>query len=244
MNLEVLYEDNHCLAVNKPAGVPSQGDATGAETLVDLASRYLKQRYGKPGNVYIGLVHRLDRPTSGVVLLARTSKAAGRLSAQFRAGAVEKVYWAIVEGAPKEDEGLWTDRLEKDRRANQSRTLEETEEGGKEAGVAFRVLERCRDSTWLELRPLTGRSHQLRVQLASRGMPIGGDARYGARTRITAMDGGGRIALHARSLRFTHPTRGEAMAVEAPVPTDWPGLSRSHPGSPFASSRPGGGSGL
>jgi 23S rRNA pseudouridine1911/1915/1917 synthase len=242
MSLEVLYEDNHCLAVNKPAGVPSQGDESGAETLVDRAGRYLKQRYHKPGNVYVGLVHRLDRPTSGVVLLARTSKAASRLAAQFRAGAVEKTYWAVVEGVPREEEGIWTDRLEKDRRTNQSRSLADSEEGGKEARVAFRVLERWPDAAKLELRPSTGRSHQLRVQLASRGLPIMGDARYGARRRIEAMDGGSRIALHARSLRFTHPTRGEAIEVVAPVPADWPEPSRSLRGSRCASSRPTAGS--
>jgi 23S rRNA pseudouridine1911/1915/1917 synthase len=242
MNLEVLYEDNHCLAINKPAGVPSQTDESADETVVDLASRYLKRRFGKPGNVFLGLVHRLDRPTSGVVLLARTSKAAGRLSAQFRAGAIEKVYWAIVEGVPKEDEGIWTDRLEKDCRVNQSRVMAGWEEGGKEARVAFRVLERRVDAALLELRPTTGRSHQLRVQLASRGLPIQGDVRYGARSRMAARDGGGRIALHARSLRFTHPTRGEVIDVEAPVPADWPALSRARPGSRYASSKPAEGS--
>src|SRR5262245_36816036 len=213
MNFEVLHEDNHCLAVNKPAGVPCQGDESGAETLVDFAGRYLKRRYGKPGNVYVGLVHRLDRPTSGVVLLARTSKAAGRLAAQFRDGAVEKVYWAIVEGVPREDEGVWTDRMEKDRRTNISRTLSKSEEGGKAAHLAFRVLDRWQNAVKLELRPLTGRSHQLRVQLASRGLPILGDVRYGAGKRIEATDGGSRIALHARTLRFTHPTRREAIEV-------------------------------
>jgi 23S rRNA pseudouridine1911/1915/1917 synthase len=242
MTLEVLYEDNHCLAVDKPAGLPSQGDESGAETLVDLAARYLKQRYGKPGNVYVGLVHRLDRPTSGVVLLARTSKAAGRLSAQFREGAVEKVYWAIVEGVPAVDEGTWTDRLEKDRRANQSRVLAESG-GGKEARVAFRVLERWQDAAWLELRPSTGRSHQLRVQVASRGLPIAGDLKYGARRRVVAIDGGNRVALHARSLRFSHPTRGGAIEVVAPVPADWPEPSRLRPGSPCATSRPAAGPG-
>ena len=131
MNLEILYEDNHCLAVNKPAGLPSQRDRSEDTSLVDVASRYLKERYGKPGNVYVGLVHRLDRPTSGVVLLARTSKAASRLAAQFRAGTIEKVYWAIVEGRPGEDDGTWTDRIEKDRRINRSRTLESGSEGGR-----------------------------------------------------------------------------------------------------------------
>jgi 23S rRNA pseudouridine1911/1915/1917 synthase len=239
MRLDVLYEDNHCLVVNKPAGVPSQADESGAESLVDAAARYLKDRYHKPGNVYVGLVHRLDRTTSGVVFLARTSKAAARLSAQFREGQVEKTYWAIVEGVPSQDEGIWSDRLEKDHRTNQSRTLDESESGGKEARVAYRVLDRRTGKAWLELRPLTGRSHQLRVQLASRRLPIMGDVRYGARSRVEALDGGSRIALHARSLRFTHPTRGAAIEVEAPVPADWPGPARSHPGSPSASSRPG-----
>jgi 23S rRNA pseudouridine1911/1915/1917 synthase len=234
MNLDVLYEDNHCLVVNKPAGIPSQADASGADSLVDAAARYLKDRYDRPGNVYVGLVHRLDRPTSGVVLLARTSKAASRLSEQFRAGRIEKVYWAIVEGAPAADEGTWTDRIEKDRRTNVSRRLDGEDEGGKEARVAFRVLDTWPDSARLELRPMTGRSHQLRVQLASRGMPIVGDVRYGAGGRLRALDGGGRIALHARRLTFTHPTRGEAMSFEAPVPADWPAPERSRPGRPSA----------
>jgi 23S rRNA pseudouridine1911/1915/1917 synthase len=242
MTLDVLYEDNHCLAVNKPAGLPSQGDESGAETLVDLAKGYLKQRYGKPGNVYIGLVHRLDRPTSGVVLLARTSKAAARLAAQFRAGTIEKTYWALVEGSPTVDEGLWTDRLQKDRRLNASRVVGEVEEGGREAKVAFRVLHRWTDVAKLELRPFTGRSHQLRVQLANRGLPILGDERYGARSRIAAADGGRRIALHARSLTFSHPTREEVIEVEAPVPSDWPEPSQSPQGLRSASSRPAGGS--
>lgn len=242
MTLDVLYEDNHCLAVNKPAGLPSQGDESGDSTLVDIAKDDLKRRYGKPGNVYLGLVHRLDRPTSGVVLLARTSKAAARLAEQFREGTIEKTYWAIVEGAPDADEGIWTDRLEKDRRANASRVLEEAEEGGKEARVEFRVLRRWPDAAKLELRPMTGRSHQLRVQLASRGLPILGDERYGARSRIMAADGRTRIALHARSLRFRHPTRPESIEVEAPVPADWPEPSQSPPGSRYESSKPAAGS--
>jgi 23S rRNA pseudouridine1911/1915/1917 synthase len=242
MRLEVLYEDNHCLAVNKPAGLPSQGDESGAETLVDLAGRYLKQRYHKPGNVYVGLVHRLDRPTSGVVLLARTSKAAARLAAQFREGTIQKVYWAIVEGCPDVDEGAWIDRLEKDRRTGASRVVAGSEGTGKEARVAFRVLDRWPDRAKLELRPSTGRSHQLRVQLASRGLPIQGDERYGARGRIAAADGGRRIALHARSLRFRHPTRPEVIEVEAPVPADWPEPAQSRRGSRSASSKPAAGS--
>jgi 23S rRNA pseudouridine1911/1915/1917 synthase len=238
MNLDPLFEDNHCLAINKPAGLLSQRDETGSESLVDLVTRYLKERYGKPGNVYVGLLHRLDRPTSGVVLIAKTSKAAGRLSAQFRAGTISKVYWAIVEGGPSESEGAWIDRLQKDGQINRSRIVAEGDSEGKDARVTFRVLERWGNATKLELRPLTGRSHQLRVQLARRGLPIVGDTKYGATTRILAHDGRARIALHARSLTFNHPTRGEAIVVEAPVPGDWPEPWRAWPVRWCASSKP------
>lgn len=217
----VLFEDNHCLALNKPSGMPTQGDESGAESLVDWAREDLRVRHRKPGNVFVGLVHRLDRPVSGVVLIGRTSKGAGRLSEQFRAGTIEKVYWAIVEGGPQGDEGTWTDRLVKDERRN----VVEVGEVGKEAALAFRVLDRWRGGSWLEVRPVSGRSHQIRVQLASRGVPIVGDLKYGASTRVEASDGGHRIGLHARSIRFRHPTRPEAIEVRAPVPSDWPGPS-------------------
>ncbi len=222
MTLDVLFEDNHCLAVNKPAGLPSQADSSGSACLVDLASSYIKTKYSKPGDVYLGLVHRLDRPTSGVVLLARTSKAASRLSAQFRAGTIEKVYWALVEGAPAEPEGEWIDRIEKFSDQNISRILPVSSTAGKEARVRYRVLEPMGRLTKIELRPGTGRGHQLRVQLAHRGLPIMGDVKYGASSGLRALDGGSRIALHAYGLGFTHPTRREAIWVEAPPPADWP----------------------
>ena len=225
MNLDVLFEDNHCLAVNKPAGLLSQGDASGDPSLVDLATQYLKTRYNKPGNVYVGLLHRLDRPTSGVVLLATTSKAAGRLSDQFRTGTISKLYWAIVEGKPREQEGEWVDLLEKDAEQNRTGVVLEKSSLSKEARVAFRVLERSGRFTKIELRPATGRSHQLRVQLARRGLPIVGDQKYCATTQLKALDGRFRIALHARRLTFTHPTLLEAISVDAPVPADWPELS-------------------
>jgi 23S rRNA pseudouridine1911/1915/1917 synthase len=242
MKLDVLYEDNHCLAVNKPAGLPSQGDESGDASLVDIVTGYLRERYRKPGNVYVGLVHRLDRPTSGVVLVAKTSKAASRLSAQFRAGSISKVYWAIVERAPREDDGVWIDWLGKDRRINRARLLSEGDSEGKEARVSFRVLERWGDRAWLELRPWTGRSHQLRVQLARRGFPILGDGKYGATSRLVALDGRSRIALHARQLTFMHPTHQEAIVVEAPVPADWPELSPKRSARGFGSNKPGAGS--
>jgi 23S rRNA pseudouridine1911/1915/1917 synthase len=226
MNVEILYEDNHCLAVNKPAGIPSQDDETGDPSLVSWAREDLKARYHKPGNVYVGLVHRLDRPTSGVVLLARTSKAAGRLSEQFRSGRIAKLYWAIVEGGPNADAGQWIDFLEKDRAANRVRVLEEAVGDGQEARVDYRVVRRWRGVTKLELRPATGRSHQLRVQLASRGMAILGDHKYGSAVVLAADFGQRRIALHARELTFKHPTREEEISVVAPVQADWPESSR------------------
>lgn len=220
--LEILYEDNHLLAVNKPAGVPTQGDESGDPALVDLVREDIRVRYAKPGNVFVGLVHRLDRPVSGVVLFAKTSKAASRLSEQFRAGTVEKSYLAIVEGRVEADEGTWHDLLVKDPARNIVRIVPPGTPGAKSAGLAFRVLERRARTTAVELRPVTGRSHQLRVQLASRGLPIVGDRKYGATTSLAAPDGGPRVALHAQSLTFEHPTRREALSVRAPVPAGPP----------------------
>jgi 23S rRNA pseudouridine1911/1915/1917 synthase len=243
IDLEILFEDNHLLAVNKPAGLLSQGDRSGDSSVVDVATHYLKTRYGKPGRVYVGLLHRLDRPASGVMLLAKTGKAASRLSEQFRSGTIAKIYWAIVEGYPTADAGAWSDVLAKDSRINRSRVssqglhgpdvsaLHESEGGdarqsstgaGKGASVEFRVLERWTRGSKLELKPLSGRSHQLRVQLSSRGLPILGDIKYGSKQRLNALDGGMRIALHARQITLAHPTRQEAITVLAPLPDDWP----------------------
>ncbi len=220
--IEILYEDNHCLAINKPAGLLSQGDSTGDPSLLDLARDYLKKTYDKPGNVFVGLVHRLDRPTSGVVLVARTSKGASRLSEQFRDGLVEKTYRAIAEGNCPTDSGEWEDWLIKDERTNVVTTARPGSPGSQRANVAYRVVDRYRSSIDVELRPTTGRGHQLRVQLASRNLPIFGDRKYGARSTLMAVDGQPRIALHAQGLRFKHPTRPEFLTVLAPFPADWP----------------------
>jgi 23S rRNA pseudouridine1911/1915/1917 synthase len=220
--LDVLYEDNHCLAVNKPAGLLAQGDATGAPNALDEARAYLKTRYAKPGNVFVGLVHRLDRPTSGVLLLARTSKAASRLSEQFREGTVEKVYWAVVEGRIAAESGEWSDTLLKDEGHNLVAPVAPGTPGGREATLGYRVLGRSGRTSLVEVRPRTGRSHQIRVQLAARGLPIVGDRKYGSARTLTALDGKPRVALHARSLTFSHPTRREATEVTAEVPADWP----------------------
>jgi len=227
--LSILHEDNHCLAVDKPAGLLSQGDATGDRSVVDLARDYLREEYAKPGNVYVGLVHRLDRPTSGVVLLARTSKAAARLSEEFRKGEVAKTYQAIAEGTWPDDAGEWEDWLLKDERSNVVAAVPPGTAGAQVARMAFRVTGRATGRIGLELRPTTGRGHQLRVQLASRGLPIVGDAKYGARSRLLAMDGLPRIALHARELRIKHPTRAEPLTIVAPAPEDWPDGPRTGP---------------
>ena len=227
--LEILHEDNHCLAISKPAGLLSQGDSTGDPCVVDLVSDYLRVTYAKPGNVYVGLVHRLDRPTSGVVLVARTSKGAARLSEQFRDGLVQKTYLAVVEGAWTRESGEWEDWLLKDERTNVVSTAEPGRPGAQRANLAYRVLERGAGLITFELRPTTGRGHQLRVQLASRGLPIVGDLKYGATSKLIALDGRPRIALHARELRFKHPTRPEHLTIEAPVPADWPAAGRIEP---------------
>ena len=219
--LDVLYEDNHCLVVCKPAGLLSQADVTGDLSLVDLVKQDLNDRFNKPGNVYLGLIHRLDRPVSGVVLLARTSKAADRLSAQFRSGTIQKTYWAWVEGKFNEAEGEWVDHLLKDAGRNVVETVE-ADEGGKEARLHVRLIAQASRTSLVELKPHTGRSHQLRVQLASRGWPIVGDKKYGASRSFFATDGGPRIALHAYSLVFKHPITQQSIEVTAPIPGDWP----------------------
>jgi 23S rRNA pseudouridine1911/1915/1917 synthase len=228
--LAILHEDNHCLAVDKPAGLLSQGDATGDPSVVEEARAYLKATYAKPGNVYVGLVHRLDRPTSGVLLLARTSKGAARLSEQFRSGRVTKTYLAVVEGIWPDDSGEWEDWLLKDERTNVVHPVSTGTLGAHRANVSYRVVDRRAGSLTIELRPTTGRGHQLRVQLASRGLPIVGDRKYGARSTLMALDGRPRIALHARELRFKHPTRPEHLAIAAPIPADWPSSGNSSGG--------------
>ncbi|MEI8016553.1 MAG: RluA family pseudouridine synthase [Schlesneria sp.] len=211
----VLYEDNHCLAVDKPAGLLTMGDHTGEPTLVDAAREYLRVKYQKPGNVFVGVVHRLDRPVSGVVLFARTSKGASRLSEQFRAHSIEKIYLALVEGTVSAPYGVLRDRLVKDHVRNVV-SVTDREESGQECVLSFERLERFGRYSLLEVRPQTGRSHQIRVQLASQGWPIVGDRKYGSQTSVE-----GFIALHASSLTFAHPTTRESMAVVSPQPAAW-----------------------
>ncbi|HZT83358.1 MAG TPA: RluA family pseudouridine synthase [Gemmataceae bacterium] len=216
--LDILLEDNHCLAVAKPAGAPSTHFQGGEETVDRAVKQYLKDKYRKPGNVFLGVVHRLDKPVSGVLLFARTSKAAARLAEQFREGTVEKVYWAVVEGEVDKTAGSLVDWLRKDRDTGRVETTEPREPGARQALLHFTRKGSLGGLTWLELRPQTGRTHQLRVQLASRHHPIYGDAKYGS---VHTFDRA--IALHARSLTFLHPVRYEPVTLTAEVPRAWRG---------------------
>jgi 23S rRNA pseudouridine1911/1915/1917 synthase len=216
--LHVLYEDNHLLAVLKPAGLATMGLPPSEPTLLTLARDYVKERYHKPGNVYLGVVSRLDTPVTGVVLFARTSKAARRLNEQFRARTVVKTYWGVVEGTVEPASGEWVDWLVSDERHRRVRVVGPDRPGAKEARLIYRRL-RVLDGgslALLEMEPQTGRKHQIRVQLAQRGHPIRGDRKYGSHRAFP--EG---IALHARRLVVGHPVRDEPVVLEAPVPRAW-----------------------
>jgi 23S rRNA pseudouridine1911/1915/1917 synthase len=216
--LDILYEDNHCLAIAKPAGWLSTHYQGTEETLDRAVKSYLKQKYEKPGNVFLGIVHRLDRAVSGVLLFARTSKAAARLAEQFRQGTVEKVYWALVEGNLPRLDGTLEDWLQKDHSAGRVHVVTPGALGARPAFLHFQRKAQHGGLTWLEVRPQTGRTHQLRVQLAHYGYPIYGDVKYGS---VHPFDGA--IALHARALTFLHPIRHEPIRLVAEIPPTWRG---------------------
>ncbi len=217
--LNVIHEDNHLLAVNKPAGLLVQGDRSGDPTLVDAARSYLKDKYAKPGNVYVGLVHRLDRNVSGVVLLARTSKAASRLAAVFRDGRAEKTYLAVCVGHPAQPAGearAWLAAAGDARGV--TRAAAEPFAGARESVLEYRVVAADEGRSLVEVRPLTGRRHQIRAQLALLGCPLLGDVKYGAPHGLPDH----RLALHAWKLAVPHPVGGGRVELEAPTPADWP----------------------
>src|SRR5262245_3659601 len=216
--LEILFEDNHCLAIAKPSGWVSAHFQGGAETLDRVVKKYLKEKHQKPGKVFLGVVHRLDKAVSGVLLFARTSKAAARLAEQFREGAVEKVYWAVVEGELPQPAGTLEDWLRKDQTAGRVEVVRPDAPGAKRALVHYHRKAEHGGLCWLELRPQTGRTHQLRVQLAHRRRPVVGDHKYGSEQLFPAG-----IALHARSLTFLHPTRHEPVTLTAELPRPWRG---------------------
>ncbi|PLX47992.1 MAG: RNA pseudouridine synthase [Desulfobulbaceae bacterium] len=210
--MDIIYLDNHLLVVNKPAGQLVQGDHTGRPTLLDEAKAWLKQEYNKPGNVYLGLVHRLDRPVSGVVVLARTSKAASRLSRQLRSHTPRKTYWARVEGKTPQA-ATWTDYLV---RHHFFAAIGKAHEG-KEARLSFRRLDYHDNISLVEIDLETGRYHQIRAQFSHHGHAIVGDRKYGSRHTLPPDI----IALHAREMVLTHPTRGEEMHFVAEPAAGW-----------------------
>lgn len=222
----VLYEDNHLLVVDKPPGMSTQGALPGAPSAVEWAKSYLKRRYAKPGNVFVGVVSRLDRDVSGVLVLARTSKAAARLSEQFRNRSTEKIYWAVVDGAPPPTFAC-VDWLLAAERLPRVQVVAADVAGAGEARLRGRTLRRAGRGTLVEVTLETGRKHQIRAQLASRGWPIVGDRRYGSQRRFAAG-----IALHARRLTLEHPTRRESLSFEAPPPKSWRelGVDERYPG--------------
>ncbi len=215
-DLQIVYEDNHLLAVNKPAGLPTMGVAPGVPSVVVLAKQYIKRRYQKPGNVYLGIMSRLDAASSGIVLLARTSKAAARLTAQFRARHVEKTYWAIVSGRIEPEADEWTDWVVKDEARQRMVIARAADPAAKEARLRYRRLRTIGRGTLVEIDLLTGRKHQIRLQFAQRGFPLWGERKYGQ-----GMPFSNGIALHARRLVVRHPVGGAPLELIARLGKAW-----------------------
>ena len=215
-NLQVLFEDNHLLIVNKRAGDITQGDKTGDKPLSEVVKEYVKDKYNKPGNVFIGTVHRLDRPTSGIVIFARTSKALERLNKMLRDKVIQKTYWAIVKNQPKVKTDTLTNFLKKDSKKNKSFVYKKEIEGSKKATLHFKVIQQLDNYSLLEVDLETGRHHQIRTQLSHIGSPIKGDLKYG----FDRSNKDGSISLHARKINFVHPVTKEIITIIAPTPTD------------------------
>ena len=212
--LEVLYEDNHIIAINKKSGDIVQGDKTGDAPLSDFVKAYIKEKYNKPGEVFLGTIHRLDRPTSGVVLYARTSKALSRMNEQFREKQVQKTYWAVVDNAPANDSGTLENYLLKNQKQNKSYVTKGSD--GKHAILDFKMLKKLDNFFHLEIKPKTGRHHQIRVQLAHIGCIIKGDLKYGAKRSNKDAS----IHLLAQKLEFLHPVKKEPITIVAPAPNN------------------------
>lgn len=226
--MEVIYEDNHLIAVNKTCREIVQGDKTGDQPLSEMLKAWLKKKYAKPGNVFIGVAHRLDRPVSGVVLFAKTSKALARLNTMFRDGKVKKIYWAIVKNRPPKDEDEVVNWLVRNENQNKSFAFDNERPGAKKAILHYRLVAASDRYFLLEIDLKTGRHHQIRCQLAHLGCPIRGDLKYGYPR--SNRDGG--ISLHARSASFVHPVSQLPVQIVAPVPDDplWRALTANLPG--------------
>ena len=212
----ILYEDNHLLAVAKPAHLPTMGVAEGKPSLLAIAKDYIRRKYDKPGNVYLGIVSRLDAPVTGLILLARTSKAAARLTEQFRSGTIDKRYWALVDEPPDPPQAACVDFVRKDERHRKMHVTHAAHPEAKEARLTYRTVAQLARATLVEVQLETGRKHQIRVQLARRGHPIIGDRKYGSKTPFASG-----IALHARALELLHPVRKTPLRLVAPLPSCW-----------------------
>jgi 23S rRNA pseudouridine1911/1915/1917 synthase len=210
----VIYEDNHLLVVNKSSGILVQGDSTGDIPLVELCKSHIKEKHDKPGAVFLGVVHRIDRPVSGIVVLARTSKALERMNALFREKETKKYYWAIVRNKPPQQKGNLVNWLVKDEKKNKTTSFIKETVGALRSELNYQVLGQAEGHWLIEVNPITGRPHQIRVQLASMGCPIKGDVKYG----YDEPNEDGSICLHARKLEFTHPVKKEFVSFQAPLP--------------------------
>lgn len=221
----VLFEDNHLIIVNKRAGEIVQGDKTGDEPLLEKVREYIREKYQKPGNVFCGLVHRIDRPVSGAVVFAKTSKALSRMNELVKVRDISKVYWTIVERAPEIPEQRLINYLKKNEKQNKSYVVREGEVGSQRAELYYKVIGHSERYTLLEVELFTGRHHQIRVQLAANGTIIKGDLKYGAKRS----NPDGSISLHARRIAFVHPVSKENIVVEAPVPNEalWQAIAGS-----------------
>ena len=211
---DILYEDNHLLIVNKHCGDLVQPDPSGESALEDRIKRFIKERDGKPGEVFLGVVHRIDRPVSGAVLFAKTSKALVRLNEMIREGRIRKTYWALTENRPEAESGELRHYILRDGRTNRSKAFDAPRPEAKEARLKYRMAGAGTRYTLLEVELLTGRHHQIRAQLSKIGCPIRGDLKYGAKRSLP----GGGISLHSRQVAFDHPVRHEQVEVTAPVP--------------------------
>jgi 23S rRNA pseudouridine1911/1915/1917 synthase len=215
-NLQVLFEDNHIIIVNKRAGDITQGDKTGDKPLSDVVKEYVKDKYNKPGLVFIGTVHRLDRPTSGIVIFARTSKALERLNKMLRDKVIHKTYWALVKNPPKKTSDTLINFLKKDTKKNKSFVFKKEIEGSKNAVLHYTVIKKLENYFLVEIDLETGRHHQIRTQLSHIGSAIKGDLKYG----FPRSNKDGSISLHARKIKFIHPVSKEEIQITAPTPKD------------------------